>query len=199
MVGFEYPVGPHARRHGPEGYDDYSSYRDWLRDEFTFRCVYCLHRELWDPRGTAFHIEHSVPVKEHPEGECDYSNLLYACATCNEAKKAILEVPDPCKVPFHLCLRILPDGKIETLNDAGRKLTQVLRLDSARNVENRYRWMRTLQALESANPALYREYMGFPRDLPDLRTKRLPNNTKPEGTASCYFVLRERGALPATY
>jgi len=199
MVGFEYPIGPHVRRHGPEGYDDYGSYRQWLRDEFKFRCVYCLHRELWEARGTTFHVEHSVPVKEYSAGECDYSNLLYACPTCNEAKKAVLGVPDPCKVPFHECLRILPDGKIETLNDEGRKLTEVLRLDNAKNVENRYRWMRTLQALGSADPALYREYMAFPGDLPDLRKKRVPKNTKPTGTESCYFVLRERGELPATY
>jgi hypothetical protein len=40
MQGFEYPLMPHVRRHGPAGYDDYASYRDWLRDEFTFRCVF---------------------------------------------------------------------------------------------------------------------------------------------------------------
>jgi len=199
MVGFEYPAGLHRRRHGPEGYDDYGSYRDWLRDEFTFRCVYCLHREQWYGRGTTFHVEHSVPVKEHPDGECDYSNLLYACATCNEAKKAILGIPDPCNVPFGECLRILPDGRIETLNDAGRKLALTLRLDSDSNVRYRSRWMRTLQELSVTNPVLYREYMTFPRDLPDLRKKRVPNNTKPEGAKSCYFALRERGELPPTY
>lgn len=199
MIGFEYPAGPHRRRHGPEGYDDYHSYRDWLRDEFTFRCVYWLHRERWEARGTTFHIEHSIPIRGYPDGERDYSNLLYACAMCNEAKKAILGVPDPCKMPFHECLRILPDGKIETLNDAGRKLTQVLRLGSARNVSNRYRWMRTLQALSSANPGLYREFLSFPDDLPDLRKKHVPNNTRPEGIETCYFALRERGELPATY
>jgi hypothetical protein len=199
MVGFEYPTGTYVRRHGPEGYENYESYREWLRDEFTFRCVYCLHREQWDPRGRTFHIEHSIPVKEHPDGECDYSNLLYACGTCNEAKKAILGVPNPCKVPFRECLRVLPDGRIETLNDAGKKLVLTLRLDSASNVRNRYRWMRTLQALSTTDPALYREYMTFPADLPDLRKKRVPSNTKPEGTDKCYFALRERGELPATY
>ena len=107
MVGFEYPARPHARRHGPKGYTDYVSYRDWLRDEFTFRCVYCLHREQWYHRGGTFHVDHFVPVTVDSAGRCEYPNLLYACATCNEAKKAIPGVPDPCRTAFHHCLRIM--------------------------------------------------------------------------------------------
>ena len=124
MLGFEYPTKPHVRRHGPVGYRHYSSYRDWLRDEFTFRCVYCLHREQWYNRGATFHVEHFIPVTVDPAGKCKYSNLLYACATCNEAKRAITGVPDPCEVAFHDCLRITGDGHIEALNDAGEKLRQ---------------------------------------------------------------------------
>lgn len=126
-------------------------------------------------------------MKEHPDADCDYSSLLYACAACNEAKKAILGMPDPCKVAFHECLRIRPDGTIETLNDAGKKLALTLRLDSASTVRNRYRWMRTLQALSMTDPLLYQEYMTFPVDLPDLRKKRVPSNKKPEGTDKCSF------------
>ena len=42
---FVYPASPHVRRHGPMGYADHASFRPWLRDEFAFRCVYCLRRE----------------------------------------------------------------------------------------------------------------------------------------------------------
>jgi hypothetical protein len=199
MRGFEYPTSPHVRRHGPVGYGDYSSYRDWLRDEFTFLCVYCLHRETWYSRNGTFHIEHFVPVSADPEGKCEYSNLLYACATCNEAKKDVLGVPDPCAVAFHECLRITPDGHVEALNDYGEKLRQVLRLDSIGNVSYRSRLMRTLEHLRTSNEDLYLEWMGFPEDLPDLRTKRVPKNTKADGAMNCYFSLREQGLLPATY
>ena len=48
---FDYPAQPHIRRHGPIGYADYASFRPWLRDEFVFRCVFCLRRESW---GQAF-------------------------------------------------------------------------------------------------------------------------------------------------
>src|ERR1700682_3612702 len=46
---FAYPSEPHQRKHGPAGYTNYEEYKPWLRDEFTFRCVYCLERELWYP------------------------------------------------------------------------------------------------------------------------------------------------------
>ncbi len=199
MIGFEYPTSPHARRHGPSGYKDYSSYRDWLRDEFTFRCVYCLHREQWDNRGGTFHVEHFIPVAVDPDGECEYSNLLYACPVCNEAKQAIRGLPNPCYVAFHECLRVMADGRIAALNPDGEKLKLVLRLDSEKSVRNRYRWMRNLKALQTQAPDLYREYIGFPEDLPDLRVKQAPANTKPSGAVNCYFALRERGELPAAY
>jgi hypothetical protein len=199
MTGFEYPTSAHARRHGPAGYRDYSSYRDWLRDEFTFRCVYCLHREQWDNRGGAFHVEHFVPASVDPDGKCEYSNLLYACAQCNEAKQAILGLPNPCHAAFNDCLRVMADGRIDALNSDGEKLKLVLRLDSEKNVSVRYRWMRTLEAIRAKDPDLYQEYMGFPEDLPDLRTKRVPENTRPDGVVNCYLALRERGELPVTY
>ena len=199
MLGFEYPTAPHTRRHGPDGYDDYRSYRDWLRDEFTFRCVYCLHRERWYGRGATFHIDHSIPVAEDEDRKCEYANLLYVCATCNEAKKAVLGVPSPCEVAFSDCLRILPDGHVESLNDDGKKLRQVLRLDSDSNVRYRSQLMRIIEALRTQNRALYQEQMGFPEDLPDLSKKHVPTNTKPEGIASCYFARRKRGELPTTY
>lgn len=198
-MGFEYPTELHTRRHGPAGYQDYDSYRDWLRDEFIFRCVYCLQREQWYGRGATFHIDHSTPVAEDEGRKCEYTNLLYVCATCNEAKKAVLGFPNPCEVAFGDCLRILPDGHVQALNDDGKKLKQILGLDSGKNLGYRRRWMQNLEVLRTSDPDLYQEFMGFPDDLPDLRKKRVPNNTKPEGAESCYFVLRERGVLPAMY
>ena len=199
MIGFEYPRSPHVRRHGPAGYKDSTSFRDWLRDEFTFRCVYCLHREQWDNRGTTFHIEHFIPNMSDPNRKCDYSNLLYACSTCNLSKQAIIGLPDPCEVTFHDCLRVMEDGLIQALNPQGKKLELFLRLNRVSKVNHRLRWMRALESLRRTEPILYREYMGFPEDLPDLRTKRVPVNTKADGAVNCYFALRERGELPATY
>jgi hypothetical protein len=199
MIGFEYPSSPHDRRHGPVGYTDYSSYRDWLRDEFIFRCVYCLHREQWDNRGATFHVEHFVPGAVDPDRECEYTNLLLACPQCNEAKQAVVGLPNPCRVAFNDCLRIMDDGHIRALNPDGEMLKLVLRLDTEKNVSRRFRWMRTIEQLRATNADLYCEFMGFPEDLPDLRTKRVQTNTRPDGALNCFFALRERGELPATY
>lgn len=199
MVGFEYPGQPHLRRHGPSGYKGYGSYRDWLRDEFMFRCVYCLHREQWYSRGGTFHIDHFVPVSADPRGALQYSNLLYACKTCNEAKADILGLPDPCFVSFRECLEIEADGQVVAKTSVGRRLCDVLRMNSPNNLTYRSRWMRVLETLRSDNSPLYEELMGFPAALPDLRSKKAPENNRPQSAADCYFALRERGELPATY
>jgi len=185
MQGFEYPTEPHIRRHGPGGYRDYESYRDWVRDEFMFRCVYCLHRERWYGRGATFHIEHFIPVAGDPHRDLEYANLLYACATCNNAKCDILGVPDPCSVAFADCVSIKEDGQVEALNEAGESLVKKLRLNSVKNVHHRFRWMRVLAALQLHEPDLYCEHMGFPDELPDLRTKRVPLNSRVESVDDC--------------
>lgn len=199
IVGFEYPAQPHLRRHGPAGYKDYGSYRDWLRDEFMFRCVYCLRREQWySPSGT-FHIDHLVPVSVDPQSALQYSNLLYACSTCNEAKADVLGLPDPCTVSYGDCIEIKADGYVVAKTPAGRKLCEVLRMNNTDNLTQRSRWIRVLEGLRCTETALYQELMAFPAALPDLRSKKAPTNNKPESVANCYYALRERGELPATY
>ena len=201
MQGFEYPTSPHIRRHGPGGYQDYESYRDWLRDEFMFRCVYCLHREQWYDRGATFHIDHFFPVAVDPNGNLVYINLLYACATCNNAKRDLLGIPNPCNIAFADCVRIKETSEVDALNVAGESLVKKLRLNSVKNVQYRFRWMRMLATLQTSNPELYREFMAFPDELPDLRVKakRVPLNSKSGSAVDCCFALRERGELPAIY
>lgn len=199
MPSFEFPTTPHLRRHGPVGYKNYGSYRDWLRDEFKFRCVFCLHREQWYGRSGTFDIEHFVPVAINPNGKCEYHNLLYACRTCNSAKQDIISVPDPCIIAFGDCLQIQRTGEVAPLNADGKRLCEVLRLNSKSNVAQRSRWMRMLEALQQSHPDLYREFMAFPEALPDLRRNRVPENMNPGSVHDCCFALRERGELPDTY
>jgi hypothetical protein len=58
---FDYPNRLSHRRHAPSGYAKYESYRPWLRDEFIFRCVYCLKREQWGHVTSEFDIDHFQP------------------------------------------------------------------------------------------------------------------------------------------
>ena len=88
---FRYPNVPLARRHGPEGYADYRSYRPWLRDEFAFRCVYCLIREQWGRVSGEFDLDHFLPQASHPDQTIEYDNLVYACHTCNQLPVATIK------------------------------------------------------------------------------------------------------------
>lgn len=64
MEPFEYPGAAHQRRHGPQGYRLPDSYRPWLRDEFAFRCVYCLIREQWGRVTAEFDVDFFLPRRE---------------------------------------------------------------------------------------------------------------------------------------
>src|SRR5437868_6664315 len=94
---FRYPMRPHERRHGPQGYEDYQSYKPWLRDEFSFRCTYCLCREAWFPNGDdSFSVDHFTPRTADPERATDYDNLVYACCQCNRLKQRATDLLNPC-------------------------------------------------------------------------------------------------------
>jgi hypothetical protein len=67
MDAFVYPSEPHMRRHGPQGYAKISSFRPWLRDEFSFRSVYCLLREQWSLVPGMFGIDHFLPTVFHAD------------------------------------------------------------------------------------------------------------------------------------
>src|ERR1700693_1425858 len=127
MAAFLYPSQPHARRHGPRGYAGYESYRPWLRDEFCFRCVYCLLREQWGRVRGVYAIDHFLPVAHHPARVTDYDNLLYACATCNAAKGA-RAVPNPLVVLTSPAVRVAEDGTVQADSAQAAQLIELPRL-----------------------------------------------------------------------
>ncbi|MBO0698354.1 MAG: HNH endonuclease [Zavarzinella sp.] len=193
---FDYPSAPHVRRHGPRSYADYASFRDWLRDEFSFRCVYCLLRERWVPGG--FHLDHFVPVAAYPEAVMDYDNLLYCCVTCNLAK-GYSEVPDPTRTLSADTVSVQDDGSLLASTPEAEYLVECLGLNGPRYRHVRRLWMRVVAACAS-NPDLLGDILGYPDDLPDLSTRRPPGgNTRPAGLAASHYARRARGELPDTY
>lgn len=195
---FDYSTQVHRRKHGPAGYQDYESYRPWLRDEFSFRCVYCLRRERWGLRRGNWDIEHFVPQSADENKRLDYENLLYACRTCNLNKSASLAL-DPCQVGFGNLVQVNEDGVIRPLNDDGAILIQALRLDNDDYTEFRHLMLRILSALQEHDPQLYARLMSYPDDLPNLQALKPPQNTRPEGVAQSCLAHRNQGELPATY
>ena len=205
MAVFSYSLQPHRRRHGPLGYEEYQGYKPWLRDEFEFRCVFCLRRERWeaDPRAN-FSVDHLVPRMRAPERTCDYDNLVYSCTACNSYKREQRLDLAPCSDAFGLHLRVRDDGITVGLTPQGAALIDKLMLNEPERVNFRSRTMRIIQALaESADPrvaALLEEFLAYPDNLPDLQRLHPPGgNMRPQGLMDSHFARRVRGELPLTY
>lgn len=203
---FAYPATPHARRHGPRGYQDYGDYKPWLRDEFAFRCVYCLEREAWYPdRAASFSVDHFVPRSADPARECDYDNLVYACTRCNSVKQAGVVCLDPALVAYADHLAVGPDSRIAALSSEGQDVIDLFHLDDepAVGVRREVFAVLTARADHPGSPAvdaLYRAHFGYPADLPDLaRLRPSGGNARPDGVAASHHARRARGELPAVY
>jgi HNH endonuclease len=196
---FAYPPAPLSRRHGPRGYADYHGYRPWLRDEFCFRCVYCLLREQWGQVRGGHAIDHFEAVAQNPARATEYDNLLYACLTCNTAKAA-RHVPDPTAALLSPNVWVSADGAIHANHPEAAKLIDLLGLDRPRAREYRTLWIGIIKLAAVHDPDLHRRLMGFPDDLPDLARLRPPRgNARLEGVNRCFFAQKQRGTLTGTY
>lgn len=197
---YSYPMTPHVRRHGPVGWSTYGRYRDWLRDEFTFRCVYCLEREVWRDMRQRMHIDHFEPQAIRPDLKCKYTNLLYLCPACNSMKRDRI-LPDPCLIAVGECLRVYKDGSIKALNSQGELLIEVLELDQPLAKQRRRIFIGTILSLAENDWALFVEWMRYPENLPNLEDaqNKPPHNDKPEGVAQSFYQKKRRGELAEVY
>ncbi len=67
-----------------KAYKNYSSFKPYLEKDFNGRCGYCDITEI--VIGKVFQIDHFAPRQKFPDLECEYSNLVYTCPSCNRAK-----------------------------------------------------------------------------------------------------------------
>ncbi len=198
MIPFDYPPVPLVRRHGPRGYQDVESFREWLRDEFSFRCVFCLRRERWDPP-TALHIDHYLPLAKHGAVRLRYENLLYVCSSCNLFKSDEI-VPDPSQHLHASSVRVEKDGTVVASTAEARAIIMRLGLNRPESVQFRLMWIGFLELATHFDSKLFQSLLGFPDDLPNLQALKPPaGNDRPDGIASSYFAQRARGELPAIY
>jgi hypothetical protein len=196
---FDYPSAAHVRRHGPRGYADYASYRPWLRDEFSFRCVYCLLREQWGRVRGVYAIDHFLAVAHHPGRVTDSDNLLYACATCNTAK-GDRAVPDPLTVLTGPGVWVAEDGSIHADRPEAARLIELLGLDSPQSTEFRMLWIGIVSLAARHDRNLFQRLMAYPDDLPDLERLEPPGgNARPEGLEQSALARRGNGTLPPTF
>jgi len=148
-AGRQYPSEMWVRTHAPPKRDA-SSYRDCLRLEFRFACVYCLMlgHELRRERYGGFEIEHFRPKgrREFEPLRDSYANLFWACRACNRAKHDRWPTREeldrgerflnPCDDVMAEHLRI--DGQeIEALTAAGEFMIEQLGLDEPLHEQRR--------------------------------------------------------------
>lgn len=203
---FDYPPDPTTRRHGPCGYADYKDFKPWLRDDFYYRCVFCLLRErLCRPNGEdKFSVEHVIPKAVRPDLICEYTNLVYSCSKCNSFKGTLETLINPCDEALGVHLVVLDDGRIHPRTEAGADLIRALRLDREELTKFRSELLQAIKEAcekpEGKAAAYVRSLLSFPDELPDLKRLRPPSgNTRPAGIETCCFELRRRGELPETY
>jgi len=203
---FLYPSAPHVRRHGPTDYSTYRHYRPWLRDEFCFRCVYCLRRETWAFHDSDFELDHDVAQSVSPELCKEYTNLVYACHNCNK-RKGNRSIPSVSEVGYGACMEVImvgaDSGRINALNDDGTRIIDELSLDARKITAMRREYIGTIRSFEKHDKPRLQFWMGFPEDLelPDLSTVRPQpkGNTKPQGISVSWFEKKERQELPEIY
>jgi hypothetical protein len=197
-VIFDYPESRSGRVHGPAGYVSYESFRPWLRDEFTFRCVYCLKRETWGQVTGEFELDHFQPQSLAPNLSLDYFNLVYACRRCNSVKLD-QSVDDPLVDLSSESVVVLPDGVIASDQPQTKRLIQQLDLNSPKLKKWRVMWMRIVDLAKERDANLYEQLAGFPEDLPNLGRLRPPSNSRPDGIEVSWYAKRQRGQLPKIY
>jgi hypothetical protein len=188
---FRYPIKPLRRKHGPQGYSRYSQHRPWLRDEFDFRCVYCLKRETWAFQGGEFELDHQVAQSIDQKRCRDYTNLVYSCGNCNRRKGA-KPLPSPDDVVYGECMKVLPDGRIIALNEEGERIIDELALDGKNLTSKRAQWIRSIRSHQEHDRSLFLLWMGFPEDMPDLaNVKPAPKrNTRPQGIQESWLKMK---------
>lgn len=195
---FEYPEPRSERVHGPEGYASYASFRPWLRDEFTFRCVYCLKRETWGQVTGEFELDHFEPQSIAPDRTVDYLNLVYSCRRCN-AIKLDQKIADPMLILSSDNVAVMPDGELVTQSIEARRLIQQIDLNSPVIRKWRVMWMRIVDLANDRDAELHQQLTGYPDDLPDLSQLRPPNNSRPDGLETSWYAKRQGGQLPESY
>ena len=202
---FSYPQAAHVRKHCPKGYTDYKSFKPWLRDEFQFRCIFCLCRERWFPDGdSSFSVEHFHPKTAYPHLACEYSNLLLACCACNSAKRDCLIPIDPCTEAIGEHLEVNFDGEVKAKSTMGQLVIDVCLLNRELLLDYRKRKIAIWNLLNTTVDEAIRNILGdcfaYPIDLPDLRRLVPPGgNASPTSEENCCLALQDRGELGSHY
>lgn len=118
---------------------DYHLYKEQLATDFNHRCGYCDDKDI--PRAASFEIDHFVPQKIDNNRTTTYSNLVYSCKSCNNAKSCKWPTGDkdkpndgkhgwidPCSKKYDAQFERTDDGKIIPVTPLGCWMYENLKL-----------------------------------------------------------------------
>lgn len=124
---------------------DYKNHRSDLKNDFKERCGYCNDIYVW--RFASFEIDHFIPRKKDKKpfltikSETDYTNLVYACKSCNNSKsnkwptndenlhnQDDIGFIDPCDENYNLQFDRLDNGQIKAITSLGSWMFKELKL-----------------------------------------------------------------------
>ena len=151
---------------------NYRDYRDNLHADFNNRCGYC--NDLDAPRKEYFEIDHLVPQKIMVNKKNnDYQNLVYACHSCNNAKRKKWpsgdeNIPivgdkgwiDPCTEEYDKQFSRDENGNIIPLTPIGRWMYDNLKLY---NPQHSILW--NIEQLDMICQELAEKLVGNPNEL----------------------------------
>ena len=84
MIEFRFSIP--KRTYAKKELKSYRSYKKYLLSDFSNRCGYCDGSDTWQGGFKSYHIDHFAPKDKFPLLENTYTNLIYACPSCNSSK-----------------------------------------------------------------------------------------------------------------
>jgi len=121
--------------------EDYHDYIPYLREDFYNICGYCGKHEMISHRG--MEPDHFVPDRIDHSRQCDYSNLVYSCFTCNRKKQGKWPTSDkdkshdenegfvdPATSEYDMHLGRAENGEIEYYTSVGEYMFNTFRFGS---------------------------------------------------------------------
>lgn len=111
-----------------------------LKEDFNHKCGYCDDTYTW--RTVWYEIDHFIPQKKFPHrNPTDYNNLVFACRSCNNSKRAKWPTEDehlphngscgfidPCDEEYDRQFGRKIDGSIKFKTDLGKWMFHALKL-----------------------------------------------------------------------
>lgn len=172
----------------------YSYHREQLKKDYNSRCGYCNDIDTW--RTIWFEIDHFVPKKHlNTIKDTEYSNLVYACRSCNNSKRDYWPTKDelihnkdnkgfidPCDDEYDKQFRRSINGRISYQTQLGEWMYYKLKLHKPQHeiiwkieeldslIEECETVLKTLDndTLKDKVLNLYRKYRKYTKQLGDI-------------------------------